>query len=200
MLLFFKACIVHVVFDAFVTSLSMSDSQERGAGHLKKKKDVCMEYETWDLGGSKFLSVTAFPITFVFLTNLACPWAFAKKKSCLKLVEIFSGHVATKKQNYPWWNIAYKSKLQPSVSIFLGIYRRQNFEIQCGYGTKEWHHRLNWNDWMSMRHSCTLKFGGDFWLYTWLTWLCFCIFLAVLDVVCESFTLQNIASFSILSN
>lgn len=46
MLLFFKACIVHVVFDAFVTSLSLSDSQERGAGHLKKKKDVCMEYET----------------------------------------------------------------------------------------------------------------------------------------------------------
>ena len=27
-----------------------------------------------------------------------------------------------------------------------------------------------------------------------------CIFLAVLDVVCESFTLQNVASFSILSN
>lgn len=162
MLLFFKACIVHVVFDAFVTSLSMSDSQERGAGHLKKKKDVCMEYETWDLGGSKFLSVTAFPITFVFLTNLACPWAFAKKKSCLKLVEIFSGHVATKKQNYPWWNIAYKSKLQPSVSIFLGIYRRQNFEIQCRYGTKEWHHHLNWNDWMSMRHSCNIKIQWRF--------------------------------------
>lgn len=37
MLLFFKACIVHVVFDAFVNSLSLSDSQERGAGHLKKK-------------------------------------------------------------------------------------------------------------------------------------------------------------------
>ena len=48
MLLFFKACIVHVVFDAFVTSLSMSDSQERGAGHLKKKKDVwSMKHETW---------------------------------------------------------------------------------------------------------------------------------------------------------
>ena len=46
MLLFFKACIVHVVFDAFVTSLSLSDSQERGAGHLKKKNGVCMEYET----------------------------------------------------------------------------------------------------------------------------------------------------------
>ena len=49
MLLFFKACIVHVVFDAFVTSLSMSDSQERGAGHLKKKKMYVwsMKHETW---------------------------------------------------------------------------------------------------------------------------------------------------------
>lgn len=46
MLLFFKACIVHVVFDAFVTSLSLSDSQERRAGHLKKKNGLCMEYET----------------------------------------------------------------------------------------------------------------------------------------------------------
>ena len=45
MLLFFKACILHVVFDALVNSLSLSDSQERGAGHLKKKKVVCIEYK-----------------------------------------------------------------------------------------------------------------------------------------------------------
>lgn len=200
MLLFFKACIVHVVFDALVTSLSMSDSQERGAGHLKKKKDVCMEYETWDLGGSKFLSVTAFPITFVFLTNLACPWAFAKKKSCLKLVEIFSGHVATKKQNYPWWNIAYKSKLQPSVSIFWAYTEGKILRYNVGMGQKsDTTTSTEMIGWVWDIH-VTLKFSGDFWFYTGLTWLCFCIFLAVLDVVCESFTLQNIASFSILSN
>lgn len=42
MLLFFKACIVHVVCDAFVTSLSLSDSQERGAGHYFEEKKRCM--------------------------------------------------------------------------------------------------------------------------------------------------------------
>ena len=152
----------------------------KGGRSFEEKKDVCMEYETWDLSGSKFLSVTAFPITFVFLTNLACPWAFAKKKSCLKLVEIFSGHVATKKQNYPWWNIAYKSKLQPSVSIFLGIYRRQNFEIQCRYGTKEWHHHLNWNDWMGMRHSCNIKIQWRFLVIHWTYMIVFLHFLGCL--------------------
>ena len=172
----------------------------KGGRSFEEKKDVCMEYETWDLSGSKFLSVTAFPITFVFLTNLACPWAFPKKKSCLKLVEIFSGHVATKKQNYPWWNISYKSKLQPSVSIFWAYTEGKILRYNVGMGQKsDTTTSTEMIGWVWDIH-VTLKFSGDFWLYTGLTWLCFCIFLAVLDVVCESFTLQNIASFSILSN
>ena len=86
---------------------------------------------------SKFLSVIAFPITFVFLTNL--PLSFCQTDKLFEASRNFfwpCGYKEAKLRMVKYCLQVQIIYLQPSVSIFLGIDRRQNFEIQCRYGEK----------------------------------------------------------------
>lgn len=117
---------------------------------------------------------------FCIFNQLSLPLSFCQKEKLFEASQNFFWPCGYKEAKLPMWNIAYKSKLQPSVSIFWGIYRRQNFEVQCRYGTKEWHHRLNWNDWMGMRHSCNIKIQWRFLVIHWTYMIVFLHFLGCL--------------------